>query len=292
MVEMLETASILRHATRRSLVILDEIGRGTSTYDGVAIAQSVVEYLHDFDAGTRGRGDAENPSSRLGGGPRTLFATHYHELAELEQALPRVRNYRMEVLEDGEQVVFLHRVVPGSADRSYGIQVARLAGVPRQVTQRAAEVLRELEAQRLRVMPSVEPPANKATVETAIEVANGTFRAGSPQEEAAIPPDEAGPDAGVSTATGLDSDGAEAGGRAGDWTGVTRPARRNGRALALVKAVPVADPEAPVARAMQLALFVPSHPLLDELKALDVMNMTPLEALNRLAALAKQAREA
>ena len=117
MVEMVETASILRHARRKSLVILDEIGRGTSTYDGVAIAQAVVEHLHGPEAG-----------------PRTLFATHYHELAELEHSLPRVRNHRVDVLEEGDRVVFLHRVVPGSAGRSYGIHVARLAGVPRAVT--------------------------------------------------------------------------------------------------------------------------------------------------------------
>ena len=131
MVEMVETASILRHATRKSLVILDEIGRGTSTYDGVAIAQAVVEHLH-------------GPQ----GGPRTLFATHYHELAALQGALPRVRNYRVDVLEEGDRVVFLHRVVPGQAGRSYGIHVARLAGVPRAVTRRAEEVLAGLEAVR------------------------------------------------------------------------------------------------------------------------------------------------
>jgi DNA mismatch repair protein MutS len=129
MVEMVETATILRHATRKSLVILDEIGRGTSTYDGLAIAQAVVEHVHAEEAG-----------------PRTLFATHYHELAELEEALPRVRNCRMDVLEEGDRVVFLHRVVEGSADRSYGIHVARLAGIPRPVTTRAQEILSDLES--------------------------------------------------------------------------------------------------------------------------------------------------
>jgi len=114
MVEMTETAYILNHATRASLVILDEVGRGTSTYDGLSIAQSVVEHLHD--------------SPRLG--CRTLFATHYHELTALAESLPRVRNQRVEVLEEGETVRFLHRVVPGGADRSYGIHVAALAGLP------------------------------------------------------------------------------------------------------------------------------------------------------------------
>jgi DNA mismatch repair protein MutS len=137
MVEMTETANILNHATRSSLVILDEVGRGTSTYDGVSIAQAVVEHLHD--------------SPRLG--CRTLFATHYHELTALAERLPRVRNHRVEVLEDGETVRFLHRVVPGGADRSYGIHVAALAGLPSSVIARARQVLAELERQR-----PLEPP--------------------------------------------------------------------------------------------------------------------------------------
>jgi DNA mismatch repair protein MutS len=129
MVEMLETANILNHATERSLVILDEIGRGTSTYDGLAIARAIVEHIHN--------------APRLG--CRTLFATHYHELTELEHILPRVRCCRMDVLEDGERVVFLRRVVPGAADRSYGVHVAQLAGIPRAVVRRAQEILAELE---------------------------------------------------------------------------------------------------------------------------------------------------
>src|SRR6185437_5078643 len=129
MVEMVETAAILHHAMSRSLVVLDEIGRGTSTYDGLAIARAVVEQLHN--------------SSRLG--CRTLFATHYHELTELEKILPRVRNCRVDVLEEGDSVVFLHRVVRGGADRSYGIHVAQLAGMPRSVVRRAREILQDLE---------------------------------------------------------------------------------------------------------------------------------------------------
>lgn len=131
MVEMVETANILNNATERSLVILDEIGRGTSTYDGMAIARAVIEYLHN--------------SPRLN--PKTLFATHYHELTELADILPRVINYNVVVAEEGENVVFLHRVAPGKADRSYGIHVAQLAGVPKAVVKRATEVLAELEAQ-------------------------------------------------------------------------------------------------------------------------------------------------
>ena len=137
MVEMTETAYILNHATRASLVILDEVGRGTSTYDGLSIAQSVVEHLHD--------------SPRLG--CRTLFATHYHELTALAERLERVRNQRVEVLEEGESVRFLHRVVPGGADRSYGIHVAALAGLPSGVIARSRQILAELERQR-----PLEPP--------------------------------------------------------------------------------------------------------------------------------------
>jgi DNA mismatch repair protein MutS len=132
MVEMTETAHILGHATRASLVILDEVGRGTSTYDGVSIAQAVVEYLHD--------------APKLG--CRTLFATHYHELTALAERLPRVRNQRVEVLEEGDTVRFLHRVVPGGADRSYGIHVAAVAGLPPTVIARARDVLGELERQK------------------------------------------------------------------------------------------------------------------------------------------------
>ena len=137
MVEMTETAYILGHATRASLLILDEVGRGTSTYDGVSIAQAVVEYLHD--------------APKLG--CRTLFATHYHELTALAERLPRVRNQRVEVLEEGDTVRFLHRVVPGGADRSYGIHVAAVAGLPAAVIARARDVLGELERQR-----PLEPP--------------------------------------------------------------------------------------------------------------------------------------
>jgi DNA mismatch repair protein MutS len=131
-VEMAETAAILRQATARSLVILDEIGRGTSTYDGLCIAQAVIEHIHDA------------PHLNC----RTLFATHYHELTSVSQRLPRVRNARVDVLEDGDRVTFLHRIVPGGADRSYGIHVARLAGVPAGVLVRARQLLAELEHDR------------------------------------------------------------------------------------------------------------------------------------------------
>jgi DNA mismatch repair protein MutS len=129
MVEMIEAANILHHATNRSLLILDEIGRGTSTYDGVAIAWAMVEYIHN------------HPQLRA----RTLFATHYHELTQLADLLPGVRNYNVAVTEADGSVVFLHKIIPGGADRSYGIHVAQLAGLPRPVVQRANEIMAELE---------------------------------------------------------------------------------------------------------------------------------------------------
>ncbi|MBC7223090.1 MAG: DNA mismatch repair protein MutS [Anaerolineae bacterium] len=186
MVEMLETANILHHATSRSLVILDEIGRGTSTYDGISIAWAVVEYLHNHP--------------RLG--CKTLFATHYHELTALEELLPRVRNYNVAVAEDGEKVIFLRKIVPGGADRSYGIHVAQLAGLPGPVVRRAQEILQEFEQNSHR-----------------------------------------GP--------GL--------------PGPHRP--------------------------YQLALFSLSDPIADEIAALDITTMTPLEALNKLYELQKAVQE-
>ena len=129
MVEMVEAANILNHATTHSLLILDEIGRGTSTYDGISIAWAMVEYIHNHP--------------RLQS--KTLFATHYHELTELARFLPRIRNYNVAVVEEGDQVVFLHKIVPGGADRSYGIHVAQLAGLPKPVIRRAEEILQNLE---------------------------------------------------------------------------------------------------------------------------------------------------
>jgi len=129
MVEMIETANILHHSTTRSLLILDEIGRGTSTYDGVSIAWAVIEYIHN------------HPKLRA----KTLFATHYHELTQLSEFLPGIRNYNVAVSESDGTVVFLHRIVPGGADRSYGIHVGQLAGLPKPVTQRASEILNQLE---------------------------------------------------------------------------------------------------------------------------------------------------
>jgi DNA mismatch repair protein MutS len=195
MVEMTEAARILNGATRRSLVILDEIGRGTSTYDGVSLAWSIVEFLHDHI------------------GCRTLFATHYHELADLERTLDRVKNLNVAVREWQEEIVFLHKIVEGAADKSYGIQVARLAGVPRQVIERAKEILAELESQHLDDQ-------------------------GRPR---------------------IASDG------------------RRGRRLGQ----------------LQLTLFAPmEHPLLDQLRELDINGLTPIEALQLLETWQTQVRGA
>jgi DNA mismatch repair protein MutS len=144
MVEMSETSAILHTATRRSLVLLDEIGRGTSTYDGISIAWSVSEHLHDVV------------------GCKTVFATHYHELTQLSDSLVAVRNYNVQVREVGDQVLFLHRLQPGGADRSYGIEVGRLAGLPPAVLKRATELLRLLEAEQIVPRSGHSPPASRS----------------------------------------------------------------------------------------------------------------------------------
>jgi DNA mismatch repair protein MutS len=132
MVEMNETASILNQMTGRSLILLDEIGRGTSTYDGISIAWSIAEYLH------------EHPLHH----PKTLFATHYHELNEMTHRFNRIRNFNVSVREEKGKVIFLRKLFPGGSNHSFGIHVAQLAGMPKSVTLRAAEMLRQLENQR------------------------------------------------------------------------------------------------------------------------------------------------
>jgi DNA mismatch repair protein MutS len=131
MVEMVETANILHNATSKSLLILDEIGRGTSTYDGLSIAWAVIEYIHNA------------PRLRA----RTIFATHFHELTKLSESLPGIRNYNVAVTEQGGEVIFLHKIVPGAADRSYGIHVGQIAGLPKPVISRANEILTKLETE-------------------------------------------------------------------------------------------------------------------------------------------------
>ncbi len=153
MVEMAETANILNNATPRSLIILDEIGRGTSTYDGLAIARAVAEYIHS--------------SPRLGA--KTLFATHYHEMVELAGFLPRVKNFNVAVSEEGGEVTFLYRIIPGGVDRSYGIHVGKLAGLPKSVVRRAQEVLTELEEGSRAAAKSA--PRRRQKKETSVQLA-------------------------------------------------------------------------------------------------------------------------
>ena len=148
MVEMVETANILNHATSQSLIILDEIGRGTSTYDGLSIAWSVVEHIHN------------HPRLRA----RTLFATHYHELIELADFLPGVRNYNVAVSESQGKIIFLYQIVPGGSDRSYGIHVAQLSGLPSSLIERAKEILARLEASSGRVIPAAQVSAQQLSL--------------------------------------------------------------------------------------------------------------------------------
>ena len=148
MVEMQETANILNNATAKSLIVLDEIGRGTSTFDGISIAWAVAEHLHN------------TPSVKA----KTLFATHYHELTDLALTLTGVRNYSVQVREQGDSIVFLRTIAPGPADKSYGIHVARLAGMPEPVVARAREIMRNLESDELdaALQPKLSRRAKKA----------------------------------------------------------------------------------------------------------------------------------
>lgn len=156
MVEMMEVATILKEATKNSLVILDEIGRGTSTFDGLSIAWAVAEYIAD--------------KSKCGA--KTLFATHYHELIELEDKIEGINNYSIAVKEKGEDIIFLRKIVPGGTDESYGIHVAKLAGVPKDVTKRANEILRTMERKSVFGNNSEKPKENKKVVEGQFDMFN------------------------------------------------------------------------------------------------------------------------
>jgi len=153
LVEMHEAANIVNTATPRSLILLDEIGRGTSTFDGISIAWALTEYLHDHI------------------GAKTLFATHYHELNELADVFPRIKNYKVDVREYGDKVIFLHKVLPGFADHSYGIQVAQMAGLPEEVTERAKLVLKNLESSELLVRDKGSIQGREKTKEEIVQMA-------------------------------------------------------------------------------------------------------------------------
>lgn len=222
MVEMNEAANILNNVSHRSLILMDELGRGTSTFDGLSIAWSIVEYLHQ-------REDAR---------PRTLFATHYHEMTELEQHLHRVKNFNVAVREEGDHVVFLHRLAPGPADRSYGINVAQMAGMPGVVVARAKEILARLEEDQIDV-----------------DQIHGGKKNGNAKQNDGV---------------------------AGDWQS-PRPTNTNGdlnkgRDEAGNTRNALEGTPAP-----QLDLFPPSAaPFADELKRMNLSQVTPLQALLKL----------
>ena len=155
MLEMTEVAEILKSAGPHSLVIFDEIGRGTSTFDGMSIARAVLEYVHD----------------KKHVGAKTLFATHYHELTSLEDSLPGVRNLNVAVKKHGDDITFLRRIIPGGADDSFGIEVAKLAGVPEKVLKRAKEVLAELESGSAPAAPKAgkTPPPQEEPVQLTMD---------------------------------------------------------------------------------------------------------------------------
>ena len=171
MVEMTEVADILKHATGRSLLILDEIGRGTSTFDGMSIAQAVLEHCAD----------------RKKLGAKTLFATHYHELTELENTLPGVKNYNIAIKSRGDDLVFLRRILPGGADRSYGIEVAKLAGLPESVVKNARTILKELESQSGKTPPLLAAPREEQVSMEAISEAEVIDRLRRAQPDAMTP---------------------------------------------------------------------------------------------------------
>ncbi|WP_165360845.1 DNA mismatch repair protein MutS [Candidatus Chloroploca sp. Khr17] len=271
MVEMTETAALLLQSTRRSLIILDEVGRGTSTYDGMAIARAVVEYIHN------------EPRLRC----RTLFATHYHELTALEAVLPRLRNYHMAAVEKEGQVVFLHELRRGGADRSYGIHVAQLAGIPQAVIARASALLRELEGERSKQLgkESGEPlaPGEAGTEQTPPDPAEGV----------ALPSRGRRDDATMPRSPADHGDSAEPGDEraAHDETAAAPRARHTPRPVAaetLVEPAPVALNAPPFEGQLSLFDLAPS-PVIAYLRRLNINELTPLDALNRLAELQRLA---
>jgi DNA mismatch repair protein MutS len=292
MVEMIETAAILRHATPRSLVVLDEIGRGTSTEDGLAIARAVVEYLHD------------------GVGARALFATHYHELIALAAHLPRLANLHTAVREEQGEVVFLHRVLPGGADRSYGLHVARLAGLPSAVVARAAALLAEggsIAAVWNDPLPQPPPPIRGRGLPaepTPAEPASSPLspRGGEGDRgERGLPPPPASPFPPREGGLGGVGHPAHSNGviKEAGPTPLETPAtasQEHGESVApLILALADAQQPDLVTQQPSIASEVPiggsAAALADEVLALDLCNLTPLQALNALARLQQRARE-
>ena len=290
MVEMVETAQILHHATPRSLVILDEIGRGTSTYDGLSIAQAVAEHIHN--------------DPRLG--CRTLFATHYHELTALAGRLPRVRNANVAVAEEDGEVVFLHRIIPGGADRSYGVHVAQLAGLPRPVTQRAWDLLTQHEAGKQHAPLTPERGDSRATfspeaAKAAADQERGDSRATFSPEATKAAADQtsqpaSAPDAGARREQSDLRSGTPAGrGAQSDQASAQDPDPVRGEPVEpRTSALRQAQGERETPEAQQLGLFgadPQAAALLEALRSLDINGLTPLDALNKLYELQQQAGE-
>ena len=237
LVEMNEAANILNNATPKSLVLLDEIGRGTSTFDGLSIAWAMTEHLHNAE--------------RLR--PRTLFATHYHELTELEDLLPRVKNYSVAVREAGDTIAFLHRLVPGGCDHSYGIEVARLAGMPAEMIARAKEILNRLEQNDLSVGPKLGQNGSPS----------GSQPSRSDDDDRDDLPAESKP-------TGPDAQPSRYNAQNDRSEGSDR-VQENGQ-------IPLFAP------ATDVRVELKDHPMLSELRDLDVAHLTPIEALVKLDA--------
>jgi len=243
MVEMTEAANILNNASPRSLIVLDEIGRGTSTFDGLAIAWAASEYLHEHV------------------GARTLFATHYHELTELELLLPRVKNFNVAVREWGDEVVFLHKIVPGGTDKSYGIQVARLAGLPREIIDRAKAILANLEQEELdeTSRPKLARPTRRTRQ---ARTAAGASVAGA--GEAPV-----------------------GGGGVAEEEAEDRPSEKAGRRGPLAPGEPEPKPAGP----RQLPLFAsPAEEVAQTLRSLNLDQLTPKQALQKLKDLQEKAK--
>jgi DNA mismatch repair protein MutS len=249
MVEMLELANILNTATKRSLILLDEVGRGTSTFDGLSIAWSVCEFIND----------------KAHIGAKTLFATHYHHLNELEEVLAGVKNYNIAVKEEKDKIIFLYKVSPGGTNRSYGIQVARLAGVPQDVIERAKTILARIEAENLVGLNGIPQQKLKKghDQKSAVQLTPLSEIPSKPVMEVPELPEVPGAQEGRTEP----QDGSI---HPSDYSRASKPSSTTPNDYTTQK---------------QLRLFAPpidSDPILDELRKIDIKNMTPIQALNKL----------
>jgi DNA mismatch repair protein MutS len=256
MVEMQEAASILNNLSDRSLVLLDEIGRGTSTYDGISIAWSMVEFIH------------QNGNSRA----KTLFATHYHELNEMEEYFPRVKNFNVSIKQVNEKIVFVRKLVPGGSEHSFGIHVAEMAGMPKAVIARAKEVLKELEANAPGKNRDQKSIVSHMLTSESIAAAKALETAEAKVQADAIAAREAFEEAEKQKRIEQELQ-----------------AEENTKVQEAKKIQELSEIEAlqeESGPAMQLSIFQLDDPVLtqirDEIRDLDINNLTPLEALNKL----------